>query len=56
MPGYTETAHFAARFNRLLVYRSCSLHSGIIPSDTRLSADPRVGRLTVNLFLDFAPD
>ena len=56
MPGYTETAHFEARFNRLLVYRSCSLHSGVIPSDTRLSADPRLGRLTVNIFLDFARD
>jgi len=54
-PGYSETAHFEARFNRLLVYRSCSLHSGVIPSDTRLSADPRLGRLTVNIFLDFAP-
>lgn len=54
MPGYSETAHFEARFNRLLIYRSCSIHSGIIPSDTPLSADPRVGRLTVNIFLDFA--
>jgi hypothetical protein len=53
MPGYTETAHFEARFNRLLVYRSCSIHSGTIPSDAALSADPRQGRLTVNLFLDF---
>lgn len=56
MPGYSETAHFEARFNRMLVYRSCSIHSGTIPSDTPLSADPRVGRLTVNIFLDFAPD
>lgn len=54
--GYTETAHFEARFNRLLVYRSCSIHSGIIPPDSRLDADPRLGRLTVNIFLDFAPD
>jgi hypothetical protein len=54
-PGYSETAHFEARFNRLLVYRSCSLHSGVIPSDARLSADPRLGRLTVNIFLDFRP-
>jgi hypothetical protein len=53
-PGYTETAHFEARFNRLLVYRSCSLHSGIIPSDAKLSADPRLGRLTLNIFMDFA--
>lgn len=55
-PGYTETAHFEARFNRLLVYRSCSIHSGIIPSDASLSPDPRLGRLTVNIFLDFARD
>ena len=55
-PGYTETAHFEARFNRLLIYRSCSLHSGIIPPDARLSEDPRLGRLTVNIFLDFAAD
>ncbi len=54
-PGYSETAHFEARFNRLLVYRSCSIHSGVIPSDAGLSADPRLGRLTVNIFLDFAP-
>lgn len=54
MPGYSETAHFEARFNRMLVYRSCSIHSGTIPPDTPLSADPRLGRLTVNLFLDFA--
>ena len=54
LPGYTETAHFEARFNRLLIYRSCSLHSGIIPLDCSLSADPRAGRLTANLFLDFA--
>lgn len=53
-PGYTETAHFEARFNRLLVYRSCSLHSGVVPSDSPLSADPRLGRLTVNIFADFA--
>jgi hypothetical protein len=52
-PGYSETAHFEARFNRLLVYRSCSLHSGVIPSDARLSPDPRLGRLTLNIFLDF---
>ncbi|MFL6844357.1 MAG: DUF6445 family protein [Allosphingosinicella sp.] len=53
-PGYTETAHFEARFNRLLIYRSCSLHSGVIPFDRRLSADPREGRLTANIFVDFA--
>jgi hypothetical protein len=55
-PGYTETAHFEARFNRMLVYRSCSLHSGVVPSDSPLIADARLGRLTVNIFADFDPD
>lgn len=55
-PGYSETAHFEARFNRLLIYRSCSLHSGVVPLDSPLSADPRLGRLTVNIFVDFASD
>jgi Family of unknown function (DUF6445) len=55
-PGYTETAHFGAQFNRLLVYRSCSLHSGVVPSSSSLSADPRLGRLTANIFVDFASD
>lgn len=52
-PGYTETAHFEGRFNRLLIYRSCSLHSGILPAGSELSADPRRGRLTANIFVDF---
>jgi hypothetical protein len=54
-PGYTETAHFEARFNRLLIYRSCTLHSGALPPDFDRSADPREGRLTANIFVDFAP-
>ena len=36
--------------DRLIVYRSHSLHSGIIPADVAHPADPRHGRLTGNLF------
>jgi hypothetical protein len=52
-PGYVQTAGFAARPNRLLLYRSCALHSGIIPPGSRLDTDPRSGRLTLNLFVDY---
>lgn len=52
-PGYTRTAAFAARMDRLLIYRSFSLHSGIIAPDKPLPADPRTGRLTANVFADY---
>jgi len=51
--GYSQTATFEARFNRVLIYRSMSLHSGIINRPERLSADPKKGRLTGNFFLDY---
>lgn len=37
--------------DRLVIYRGALLHSGIIPSGLKLSADPRQGRLTANLFI-----
>lgn len=40
-----------AAFNRLVIYRSRLLHSGTITNPERLSADPRTGRLTANIFL-----
>ena len=54
-PGYTCTAAFAARMDRLLIYRSFSLHSGIIAPEVPLPADPRSGRLTANIFADYSP-
>lgn len=48
--GYTQTATIDARMDRLIVYRSHSLHSGIIPADVGHLADPGRGRLTGNLF------
>jgi len=50
---YEETARFEARFNRLLVYRSRVLHSGLIGPNTILDPNPRVGRLTTNTFVQF---
>lgn len=40
-----------AAWNRMVLYRGRRLHSGIIPPDLPLSADPASGRLTVNIFL-----
>ncbi|MGZ3297899.1 MAG: DUF6445 family protein [Asticcacaulis sp.] len=39
------------RFNRLVIYQGCLLHSGIISSDFSYSADPKKGRLTANMFV-----
>jgi hypothetical protein len=37
--------------DRLIIYPSTLLHSGVIPRGMRFSADPREGRLTANLFV-----
>lgn len=49
-PGYTRIAAVEARMDRIVVYRSHSLHSGIIVPGLPHPADPRAGRLTGNLF------
>jgi len=52
---YTEIAHCPAAFDRLLLYRSNQLHSGIIPADMPLDPEPRRGRLTATLFIGYRP-
>jgi len=52
---YERTGAVAAAFDRVVVYRSRTLHSGIIAPDAPLSADPRAGRLTANIFLNYRP-
>ena len=37
--------------DRLVIYQGSQLHSGIIPEGMKLSADPREGRLTANIFV-----
>lgn len=54
-PGYTRTAAIAARMDRIVVYRSHSLHSGIIVPGLPHPADPQRGRLTGNLFAIYRP-
>ncbi|GAB3344102.1 DUF6445 family protein [Marilutibacter aestuarii] len=41
-------------FNRLIVYRRNSLHSGRIGNDRLLPSDPATGRLSINSFIDVA--
>jgi hypothetical protein len=50
---YEQTGAVAAAFDRLVVYRSRTLHSGLIAPDAPLSADPRRGRLTANIFVNY---
>ena len=52
---YRRIAAFEAAFDRVLIYRSRTFHSGLIPASSTLSNDPRTGRLTANIFLNFAP-
>jgi Family of unknown function (DUF6445) len=48
---FERIAAFEARPNRLLIYQGSLLHSGSIPEDFAFSADPRLGRLTLNMFV-----
>lgn len=52
--GFERIAEVAGRSDRLIIYQGRLLHSGIIPEGMPLSADPRVGRLTANLFVRIA--
>lgn len=50
-PLYEQIAHYEARSNRGLIYRSHILHCAHIQPGTALPADPRTGRLSINSFL-----
>jgi len=50
-PLFEQTYRVEAAFNRLVIYRGWTLHTGQVPPDHSLSPDPRMGRLTINTFL-----
>lgn len=50
-PHFARTYATPGIFNQAVLYRGNILHSGVIDNDAALSADPRVGRLTINGFL-----
>ena len=52
-PGYTRIAAVPVAFNRLILYRSNLLHSGIIDPARDHPADPRHGRLTATMFIRY---
>ena len=43
------------RPNRLVVYPGCLLHSGLVNPVIDVDSNPRTGRLTANIFVDFFP-
>ena len=51
---YEEIASFKAVYNRLVMYRGSSLHSGIIKPDYNFDCSPETGRLTVASFIEFS--
>lgn len=50
-PEFEQTGLVEGLAGRLAIYQGCMLHSGIIPEDMEFSADPRRGRLTLNIFV-----
>lgn len=50
-PHFTRIHAEEGRFNRAILYRGNTLHSGLIDNHAELPADPATGRLTVNAFL-----
>ncbi|MBS0298070.1 MAG: hypothetical protein JSR45_17350 [Proteobacteria bacterium] len=52
-PLFEQVGRAEARFDRILIYRSQMLHSGLIDPASGLSDDPRQGRLTANSFFTF---
>lgn len=53
MEHYAQIASVDCRFDRVVVYRSCLFHSVSIAPGAELSPDPRNGRLTANIFLNY---
>ena len=51
MPFFEEVDYVEAAFNRLAVYRTTSLHAGIL-GETPLAPGPEQGRLTANSFIE----
>lgn len=52
---FEQIAKQDGAFNRMLVYRRNSLHSGCIESGFVPDPNPSTGRLSINSFIDWAP-
>lgn len=49
---FERVASFEGKFNRILIYQGAVLHSGNISANANFSPDPKIGRLTANLFAE----
>ncbi|MDN4501974.1 DUF6445 family protein [Alteromonadaceae bacterium BrNp21-10] len=49
---FERVKSWPARFNRALIYRKTSLHSGDIAKDFKSDSNPLTGRLSINSFLE----
>jgi hypothetical protein len=49
---FEQIARAEGVFNRMLIYRRNSLHSGAIERTFVPDANPRTGRLSINSFID----
>lgn len=50
-PQFEQIFNVPAKLNRLIIYRSITLHSGCIPDEFDFNKNPTLGRLTLNTFL-----
>jgi hypothetical protein len=50
-----QIAQQEGMFNRMLIYRRNSLHSGCIARDFVPDGNPLSGRLSINAFIDLTP-
>lgn len=51
---FTRVGFIPAKFNRLVIYPGCLLHSPNIVSAASINNNPRTGRLTANVFFSFS--
>lgn len=50
---FTKIGSVNVKYNRLIIYRSCLLHSGLIDPAISVDPNPLTGRLTANAFVAF---
>lgn len=51
--NFSKIGMVSAKFNRMVIYRSCLLHSPHINPTQSVDPNPRTGRLTINSFFAF---
>lgn len=52
-PEFEQIHSVQAKFNRAIIYRGSSLHSGVIAPSYNFDPSPATGRLTITTFVEF---